>query len=349
MRHKAEKLMAKVCSGWSWKGCIELIMHAFEDVAVNFAWEMLQGYHKSTVTIDQLKSGWRDYALPRPFRPDYRSLRDYPSYKTDAEIVKDRMSRYYCGIDPYKTQAEIAKDKMSKYPTHRYYKCLYCDHCFLDVGNSYCPRCGTKDLCHITPAGYDKERARIKKAGYTCSVCGHTFLEKTYCLRCENIHVWDKVSRYYKCCHNSCAHTFLGVGPRHCPKCKYPHIIPLCEAPQISAADQYKKDREDFLNTYGYVARPGIDPKSLREQGFYTAQDVYNYTNQPTVKDVKDIGLPVGYISYEDMDYLWEHMPDWIKIAPGGGKKTSPLFYGTGTWEGDLKVHNEVRRILRRI
>lgn len=346
MRHKAEKLMAKVCSGWSWKGCIELIMHAFEDVAVNFAWEMLQGYHKSTVTIDQLKSGWRDYALPRPFRPDYRSLRDYPSYKTDAEIVKDRMSKYYCGIDPYKTQAEIAKDKMSKYPTHRYYKCLYCDHCFLDVGNNYCPRCGTKDLCHITPAGYNKERqnfqnqqAKLLKTRYTCSVCGHTYLGRNHCPRCYY------PRRYYKCCH--CNHTFLDAGPQHCPRCNTTHLESLNEA-------MYKKEREKFLNTYGYVARPGLDlePKSLREQGFYTAQDVYERSQRekgPTVKDVKDYGLPVGYISYEDMEYLWECMPEWIRIAPGGGKSTSPLFYGTGTWEGDLEAHNRIRRILRRI
>jgi len=63
---------------------------------------------------------------------------------------------------------------------------------------------------------------------------------------------------------------------------------------------------KDYEKKYGYVARPGLDlddgdpdkrTPSLREQGFYSAQDVCDNAGRAK-------GLPVGYISYEDMAYL---------------------------------------------
>ncbi len=199
MRSKAAKLFAKIIvrrHGPSW--CINKILQAFEDVAVDFAWEMLVGYGcKSDVTIDQLKAGFRDYALPLPFRPNYDKMDSYYRYG-----MRERIAQYY---PHYKTQAEIARERAKDWKT------------------------------------------------------------------------------------------------------------------------QSMRDYEDLK--YRYTARPGIDL----------------YDGDP------DRGLPVGYISPEDADYLWGCMPKWIKDGPGDkDMKPFPMWYGTLTYEGDLEVHNEVKRILNR-
>jgi hypothetical protein len=403
MRRKAEKLFAKLYSAQ--EGGINLIMKAFEDVAVNFAWRMLKGHGcRSDVTIDQIKSGFRDYATPLPFRPSYEELDSDSQYD-----MMERLSEY----PPYKTPAEIVKDRMSRYYHKRYYKCAHCAHSFLDVGVKHCPKCNTTHLYHITPAGYEKERARLRKPVkqnyvqgiskyYKCQCCDHTFLSinPRYCPECKSITfmplfkyyekkrecIRKQISKHYHKC-PYCGHTYLGKD--HCPTCQNVFLDLACGL-DIQAC----RDREKFLNTYGYVARPGIDPDvdckssydrvlefeikniiqrnleglpedyhsptvadvknlddckflwhmvmeegikkivadkqtpSLREQGFYNAQDVCD------AGQVK--GLPVGYISHEDMDYLWECMPAWIK-------KETPL-------TGAEKIRNKkVKRILCRI
>lgn len=368
MRQKAKKLFAKICCARGGKGCINLIMKAFEDVAVNFAWEMLVGYGCNNITIDQIKAGFRDYALPVPFRPtlNYDKMDSYYQY----DMMK-RLSKY----PPYKTQVEIVRESMekymSKYPTRRYYKCLYCDHSFLDVGKARCPRCESIHLAHMTQAGYDKERAK----------------KQNYIQANKHLH---GISRYYKC--RCCDHTFLSVSPRYCPECKsitfiplsryekererirkqiskYYHKCPYCELTYLGSdyCPRCEKDREKFLNTYGYVARPGLDldeeksytvgqhpfpwhrimeegikkltadkqTPSLREQGFYSAQDVCDNAG-------REKGLPVGYISYEDMDYLWKHMPNWVK-------QETPLYPKNWGPPADQKIRKEIKRILRRI
>lgn len=383
MRHKAEKLLAKIYAELKGRS-VNLIMKAFEDVAVNFAWEMLIGYGcKFDVTIDQLKAGFRDYSLPVPFRPtlNYDKMDSYYQY----DMMK-RLSEY----PPFKTQTEIVRESMekyykSKYYNKRYYKCYYCEHSFLDVGVRRCPKCKSTHLYHITPAGYEKERARLRKPVkqnyvqankhlcgisryYKCTCCDHTFLtvnvEPRYCPECKSIsfmplsryyheraRIRKQISRHYHKC-SCCNHTYLG---RHnCPRCENMRIDLECGL-DIQAC----RDREKFLNTYGYVARPGIDlddgdpdkqTPSLREQGFYSAQDVYDHTQRekgPTVEDVKNLyefgrkdveatddhGLPVGYISYEDMAYLWECMPRYIKY---------------GSYVADDKIRKRVKRILRK-
>jgi len=81
--------------------------------------------------------------------------------------------------------------------------------------------------------------------------------------------------------------------------------------------DYEKKEREKFLNTYGYVARPGLDLDD----------------GDPDKRSVGHKGLPVGYISYEDMAYLWECMPKHIKY---------------GSYGADAKIRDKVKRILRK-
>ena len=57
----------------------------------------------------------------------------------------------------------------------------------------------------------------------------------------------------------------------------------------------------------------------------------------------------VFHITQEELDYLWGCMPTWIKEGPGNKcVKKFPTWYGTLTHEEDLKVHNEVKRILHR-
>lgn len=206
MRHKAVKLFSEIldtCRNFS----IDLIMKAFEDVAVDFAWEILKAFKLTVTTRSALELSFDDYSKGR-------RIFQYPSYKTQTEMARER------------------------------------------------------------------ERS------YKCPDCGHTFLDKD-----------------------------------HCPRCY-----------------QDKK--------YGYMARPGIVGSSLREQGFYTAQDVYDHAQREKKKSNQHV---IWYMSPEDAEYLWGCMPKWIKDGPGD-KDMKPFctWYGTLTYEGDLKVHNEVKRILNR-
>jgi hypothetical protein len=57
----------------------------------------------------------------------------------------------------------------------------------------------------------------------------------------------------------------------------------------------------------------------------------------------------VYHVTQEELDYLWGCMPLWIKDGPGDvDVKKFCTWYGTLTHEGDLEVHTEVKRILRR-
>ena len=47
----------------------------------------------------------------------------------------------------------------------------------------------------------------------------------------------------------------------------------------------------------------------------------------------------------EDIEYLLSLIPDWAKIVPKG---LDPTFYGTGSYEGDLKVQKTINRIKAR-
>lgn len=48
-------------------------------------------------------------------------------------------------------------------------------------------------------------------------------------------------------------------------------------------------------------------------------------------------------MSEEDKDYLWSLMPDWVKEVE---ENLNPVFYGTGTMEGDWEVRNKVMKII---
>ena len=83
MRHTAEKLFAKICSARD--GCINLIMKAFEDVAVDFAWEILEAFRCGTgTTRAELRLSFDDYSKGR-------RIIQYPHYKSQTEIVMDSM------------------------------------------------------------------------------------------------------------------------------------------------------------------------------------------------------------------------------------------------------------------
>ena len=47
----------------------------------------------------------------------------------------------------------------------------------------------------------------------------------------------------------------------------------------------------------------------------------------------------------EDIKFLSSLLPDWVKEVP---KNLCPTFYGTGTYEGDIKIKNKVDSILRK-
>jgi len=178
MRHKAEKLFSKICAARN--GCVDLIMQAFEDVAVDFAWEILEAFKCGAgTTRAELKLSFDDYSKDRP-------VRQYPHYKTQVEIVKERKREY-----------------------------------------------------------------EDKKYGWTAR---------------------------------------LGIP---------------------------------------YAGPPIKTPSNI---------NIPDTSKQPTL----------WYMSPEDAEYLWACMPEWIKHPPGDGASESPIFYGTLSREGDLKVHNEVKRILNR-
>ena len=134
-----------------------------------------------------------------------------------------------------------------------------------------------------------------------------------------------------------CHHTFLGRN--HCPKCYWEPFAEYRTDVEITRERMkaYEKQHHEEIaklkrayddKKYGYVARPGID----LDDG-----------------DPDKRGLPVSYISPEDAKYLWGCMPGWIKDGPGDkDMKVFCTWYGTLSYEGDLKVHNEVKRILNR-
>ena len=50
-------------------------------------------------------------------------------------------------------------------------------------------------------------------------------------------------------------------------------------------------------------------------------------------------------ITREEADYLWGCLQDWIKEVPEG---CGDMFYGTLSYKGDLIVHNNVKKILKK-
>lgn len=51
-------------------------------------------------------------------------------------------------------------------------------------------------------------------------------------------------------------------------------------------------------------------------------------------------------LNRKDAEYLLYLLPKWVKEVPGPEHAWDPLWFGTLSREGDLKVHNEVKRIL---
>jgi len=51
-------------------------------------------------------------------------------------------------------------------------------------------------------------------------------------------------------------------------------------------------------------------------------------------------------ISLDEYLLLKSLIPDWAKIVPKG---LDPTFYGTGSYEGDIKVMNKVKDIHKRL
>jgi hypothetical protein len=52
------------------------------------------------------------------------------------------------------------------------------------------------------------------------------------------------------------------------------------------------------------------------------------------------------YITKEDFKFLLSLAPDWVN-DPNNGH--DPTMYGTGTYEGDIKVHNRMVEIKNQI
>ena len=50
-------------------------------------------------------------------------------------------------------------------------------------------------------------------------------------------------------------------------------------------------------------------------------------------------------MSRGEADYIWRCLPDWMTDVRKGH---DPTFYGTLSYEGDLIVHDIVKRILKK-
>ena len=55
---------------------------------------------------------------------------------------------------------------------------------------------------------------------------------------------------------------------------------------------------------------------------------------------------PAKLLTKEDFEFLFSLMPDWVK-DPNDGH--DPTMYGTGTYDGDVKVHNRFAEIKKSI
>jgi len=83
MRQIAAKLFNEIMVRRT--GCIDLILQTLEDVAVDFAWEILEAFKcGSGTTRSNLKLSFDDYSKKRP-------ILQYPTYKTQVEIAKERV------------------------------------------------------------------------------------------------------------------------------------------------------------------------------------------------------------------------------------------------------------------
>ena len=48
----------------------------------------------------------------------------------------------------------------------------------------------------------------------------------------------------------------------------------------------------------------------------------------------------------DDKKFLWSLLPTWVKEVPPAIDVSDPTFYGTLTYEGDMEVHNKVKKLL---
>jgi hypothetical protein len=51
-------------------------------------------------------------------------------------------------------------------------------------------------------------------------------------------------------------------------------------------------------------------------------------------------------LTKEDKDFLWSLMPEWVKEVPIEEDSFDPMFFGTLSREGDLEVHEIVKKLL---
>lgn len=51
-------------------------------------------------------------------------------------------------------------------------------------------------------------------------------------------------------------------------------------------------------------------------------------------------------LTQDDLDFLWELMPNWVKELPEEEDPEHGLIYGTLSRQGDIDVHNKVVKLL---
>jgi hypothetical protein len=103
----------------------------------------------------------------------------------------------------------------------------------------------------------------------------------------------------------------------------------------------------EWLNTQGY----GID---LEDDFWMEEYDWFEHKTRDICELLDDYHteqLSLGTVSQrseqlplEDAKFIYNLLPKWVKEEPADG--LSPTFYGTLTKEGDLKVQEQVKRIL---
>jgi|694.fasta_scaffold34219_11 hypothetical protein len=58
------------------------------------------------------------------------------------------------------------------------------------------------------------------------------------------------------------------------------------------------------------------------------------------------INLEVKQMTQEDKNFIWSLLPDWVKFVPSEDHAWDPMWFGTLSREGDIKIHERVCKLL---
>jgi hypothetical protein len=91
-----------------------------------------------------------------------------------------------------------------------------------------------------------------------------------------------------------------------------------------------------------YAERINKKVEELDYYDFFCAKVAYEYASKQL--ELTAVSQRSELLPLEDAKFIYNLLPKWVKEEPADG--LSPTFYGTLTKEGDLKVQEQVKRIL---